>query len=63
MKWEYEAIGSIRIDITKYAERKCIKLRMGQVAFSPELQHASRTIRAVTLLLRKKRAIRSVLGY
>jgi hypothetical protein len=63
MKWEYEAIDSIRIDITKYAERKCIKLRMGQVAFSPELQHASRTIRAVTLLLRKKRAIRSVLGY
>jgi hypothetical protein len=40
--------------ITKHAERKCRKLRMGQVAFSPELQHASRTIRAVTVLLRKK---------
>jgi hypothetical protein len=29
MMLEYEAINSICVEITKYAERKCRKLRMG----------------------------------
>jgi len=39
--------------LTAEAEKKCRKLRKGQVAFSPALQQAMRTIKVYTLLHRK----------
>jgi hypothetical protein len=40
-KYEYETLDAIRCDITAHAEKKCRKLRKGQLAFSPALQIAS----------------------
>jgi hypothetical protein len=40
------------------AERKCRKLRMGQVGFSPIIQLAMRQIRAWSLLLKKKKGMK-----
>ena len=52
---EYEDLDKLRCNITQEAERKCRKLRKGQVAFSPALQRASRVIKAYLLLLKKKK--------
>jgi len=50
----YEEIDAERCMGVELAEKKCRKLRMGNVSFSPEIQQASRTIRAWDLL--EKRA-------
>ena len=45
---KYEEIDKIWCDIVKYAESKCRKLKMGQVAFSPEVGDARRVLSAWT---------------
>jgi hypothetical protein len=50
---ELETLDNLRVMITAEAEKKCRKLRKGQVAFSPELQQASRTIKAYSLIQKK----------
>ena len=37
---EYEALDKLRMECSKAAEAKCRKLKMGQVAWSPEYQRA-----------------------
>jgi hypothetical protein len=37
---EYESLDKLRIEAIKLAEKKCRKLCMGQVSFSPTIQHA-----------------------
>ena len=49
----FESLDDLRCKITVEAERKCRKLRMGQVAFSPALQEVNRQIAAYTLLRKK----------
>jgi len=53
LQQEYERLDQIRCQITAEAEKKCRKLRKGQVAFSPALQQAMRTTKVYTLLHRK----------
>jgi hypothetical protein len=50
---ELETLDNLRVMITAEAEKKCRKLRKGQVAFSPELQQASRTMKAYSLIHKK----------
>jgi hypothetical protein len=54
LQQEYEELDALRCQFTEEAERKCHKLCKGQVAFSPDLQSASRVIKVFTLPLRKK---------
>jgi hypothetical protein len=56
---EYEALDAIRCETTAFAERKCQKLRMGQVAFSPELNEIRLRIRAWKLLLARAKKQRT----
>ncbi len=51
---EYKSIDAMRCDITRFAEKRCRKLRKGQVAFSLELQQASRAIAAYSLLQKRQ---------
>jgi hypothetical protein len=53
LQQEYERLDQIRCQITTEAEKKCRKLRKGQVVFSLALQQAMRTIKVYTLLHRK----------
>ncbi len=55
----YEEIDLERCKGVMLAEKKCRKLRMGQVSFSPVIQQASRTIRAWDLLEKKAKGIRT----
>jgi len=48
---EYEVLDCLRCEITANAERRCRKLRTGQVAFSPELNACRLKIKAWTLLI------------
>jgi hypothetical protein len=50
---EYETIDALRCDAVSRAEQRCRKLRMGQVAFSPEINAARLTITAWALLLKR----------
>jgi len=50
---EYEVLDAIRCKAAEFAQSKCRKLRMGQVAFSPELNQCRRIIQAWSLLLKK----------
>jgi hypothetical protein len=43
---EYEELDKFRIAAVATAERKCRKLRMGQVAFSPAISQARLLIKA-----------------
>ena len=57
LKWqidEYEELDKIREESMKVAEKKCRKLKMGAVKWSPELQLARDTITYYSLTLRKK---------
>lgn len=54
-KFTLEEIDSLRCKGVAMAEKKCHKLRMGQEAFSPQLQQASRAIKAWSLLEKKER--------
>ena len=54
LQQEYEELDALHCQFTEEAERKCRKLCKGQVAFSPDLQNASRVIKVFTLLLKKK---------
>jgi hypothetical protein len=49
----FEDLDDLRCKGVQQAEKKCRKLRMGQVPFSPQLQQASRII-DVWVLIRKK---------
>ena len=51
---EYEELDKIREESMKTAEKKCRKLKMGAVKWSPELQLARDTITYYSLSLRKK---------
>lgn len=55
---EYEEIDLIRYNAMAEAERKCRKLRMGNVDFSPTIQLAMRQIRAWSLLIKKKKGLK-----
>ncbi len=57
-QYTYEEIDASRCKATSIAEKKCRKLRMGQVAFSPALQIASRKINAWSLLQKKAKGMR-----
>jgi len=48
---EYEALDFLRCEITAKAERRCRKLRKGQVAYSPELNASQLKIKAWLLLI------------
>jgi hypothetical protein len=52
---EYETIDKIRRNHIRSAERKCRKLRTGNVPFSDTLQHERNTIAAYSLLLKFKK--------
>ena len=52
---DYDEIDKIRENGMLYAEKKCRKLRMGGVAWSPVIQKARNTILFWTLLQRKRR--------
>ena len=54
---EYEAINNLRCHITAEAKRRCRKLHMGQVDFSPELQQANRKM-CYKLLLKRSQGSR-----
>ncbi len=45
-KFTYEEVDTLRCQGVALSERKCRKLQMGQIAFSPQLQEASRKIYA-----------------
>jgi len=49
----YEELDALRCEATALAERKCRKLRTGQVAFSPELNLSRFKIKAWLLLIDK----------
>ena len=53
MATEWEAIDELWMDFLAQADRKCRKLRMGNVAWSPELSTAIKTVLAWKLLLRR----------
>jgi hypothetical protein len=55
---KYEALDSLRCKCVEEAEKKCRKLRAGQVAFSPQLQQVRRNIAAWRLLSRKKKGLK-----
>jgi hypothetical protein len=57
----YEELDALRCEATAFAERRCRKLHMGQVAFSPELNLSRLKIKAWLMLLAKvkKRKISS----
>jgi hypothetical protein len=46
LQQEYEALDQFRIQAGTYAECRCRKLKMGQVAFSPEIAKARTLIQA-----------------
>jgi hypothetical protein len=50
---EYEDMDHLRCQGVMLAERKCRKLRMGQVSYSPEIQQARLSIDAWSLLRKK----------
>jgi hypothetical protein len=52
---EYNTIDNLHCQGVRHAERRCRKLRMGQVGFSPEIQQARQTIYVWSLL--KKRSL------
>jgi len=54
----YEELDNLRCRCVAEAERKCRKLRAGQVAFSPHLQQARRNIAAWRLLLRRQKGLK-----
>jgi len=57
----YEELDAIRCEATTFAEKRCRKLRLGQVAFSPELNMSRLKIQAWLLLIArtKKRKVSS----
>ncbi len=55
----YEEIESLRCQGVKLAEKKCRKLRRGQIAFSPQIQTAHWRINAWSLLLKKAKGFRT----
>ena len=55
MQLEYEELAALRCQGVRLAERKCRKLRMGQLCYSPELQQARLSIAVWSLL--KERAL------
>ncbi len=54
----YEDLDDSRCKGVSYAERKCRKLRKGQVAYSPQLDIVSRKIYAWSLLEKKAKGLR-----
>jgi len=54
LAYTYELLDAIRCKITTSAEKKCRKLKKGQVAFLPILQTAMRQIKCYSLLIKKK---------
>jgi hypothetical protein len=56
---KYETLDSICCRCEAMAEKKCRWLRVGQVAFSPQLQQARRDIAVWRLLLRKKKGMKA----
>jgi hypothetical protein len=54
----YEKIDELRCAGVQIAKKKCRKLCMGQVAYSPTLHQARRTIKAWSLTEKKKKGMR-----
>jgi hypothetical protein len=55
LAFHYETLDTIRCQISIAAEKKCRKLRKGQVAFSPTLQKAMKQIKALHRLIKKRK--------
>ena len=52
---EYETLDRLQVQAFNHANRKCRKLRMGEVAYSPqEIQLEGRKAHLCTLILRKR---------
>ncbi len=58
LQQEYQEIDQLWYKGVEEAERKCRKLRMGNVGFSPVIQLAMRQIRACSLLVKKKKGLK-----
>jgi hypothetical protein len=56
---EYETLEQLRCKGVHLAERKCRKLRMGNISFSPEVQQARRVITAWSLIKKRARGLRT----
>ena len=54
-KVEYDHLDELREEAMQTAERKCRKLHMGALPWSPTLQHARDMVQYVKLTLRRKR--------
>jgi hypothetical protein len=54
---EWEAIDTLRVQGMLYAERRCRKLRMGGVLWSPEVQHSMDTILLWQLVYKRRRGV------
>lgn len=59
LKQEYVALDQLRFKGIAEAERKCRKLQMGQVGFSPTIQQSMRQIRGWSLLVEKKKGFKT----
>jgi hypothetical protein len=57
-QYEYETLDAIRCDITACAEKRCRKLRKGQVAYSPQVHLASIRITAWSLLQKHRQGLK-----
>ncbi len=55
---DYERLDVLWCQGVELAERRCRKLRMGQVAFSPSVQAAMRSINAWSMLIRRVKGLR-----
>ena len=51
---EYEKLDSLRVQGMKHAEKKCRKLRIGQIPRTPELSKIRKEIVLWTILIRQK---------
>jgi hypothetical protein len=54
---EWEAIDSLRVQGMLYAERRCRKLRMGGVLWSPEVQHNMDVILLWQLVCKRRKGV------
>ena len=56
---QFEKLDTIRLEGIRHAEKKCRKLKMGKVPWSPELSKARKEIEYWNMLLRKKKSLKT----
>ena len=56
---EYEKLDNIQVNVYRFAEKRCRKLKAGEVQYEPEkIQHFGIIVRLCTLLIRKNVTVR-----